>query len=94
MEAIAQSEDLVYKVSGEKLIAKYYYKWRRQYIKRTQSCLGQSKALQAMLKIIRKDRKAELMRAFLIWKDKNRLFKIKQDKIKKRIYRLYFNKLN
>lgn len=47
-----------------------------------------------MLKIMKKDRKAELMRAFLIWKDKNRLFKIKQDKIKKRIYRLYFNKLN
>jgi len=94
MEAIAQSEDLVYKVSGEKLIAKYYYKWRRQYLKRTQCCLGQSKALRAMLKIIKKDRKAELMRAFLIWKDKNRLFKIKQDKIRKRIYRLYFNKLN
>jgi hypothetical protein len=29
MEAIAQSEDLVYKVTGEKLIAKYYYMWRR-----------------------------------------------------------------
>jgi hypothetical protein len=51
--------------------------WRKAYLRRTQSCLGQSKALQAMLKIIKKDRKAELIRAFFIWRDKNTLFKEK-----------------
>lgn len=94
MEIKKQSKQLSVIIGQNKLKSKMFYKWVAKYQKAINSYELKNKAVEAIWAIKVKDANVEKKRAFFIWKDTLHQLHLKQDRIKKLIWGIYFNRLS
>eukprot|EP00347_Sterkiella_histriomuscorum_P005910 403354803 len=89
-----QSELLAEQANNVHLKLKMFVAWKSAYDRRIRDYELKNQAIQRIWNIQCKDLNQELKRSFIIWKERLDKFNLQKTKVKKLIWKLYFNKLS
>ena len=93
VEMLIQTEDLSVRFAGKKLLTKYFNEWRNAQQAAGAMYGAKNKALLAIWNAKSRDVRKEVLRAFTIWRDATKYARLKQQRIRRLVWKCYNNKL-